>query len=154
MELKRYTNPNHLHYDSDTYVPLSFDRPELINHVPEATQLTDPITGRAPNHIAPAEWRFLGWLEREGFGYDLYAETQLHDGTLKLDAYKMLITTTHPEYWSRTMYFTLKAWVHERGGNLLYLGGNGLNAEVEFPDERTMIVQNADVRVWKQDPGD
>ncbi|MEZ4678669.1 MAG: hypothetical protein R2932_31085 [Caldilineaceae bacterium] len=50
------------------------------------------------------------------------------------------------------MYFALKAWVHERGGKLLYLGGNGINAEVEFPDEQTMIVQNANERVWMQDP--
>lgn len=152
MDLKRYTDPNHMNYDSDSYDPLSFDRPEPINHVPAETRITDPIAGRAPNHIAPAEWRFLGWLEREGFAYDLYAETQLHSGVLNLDDYKVLITTTHPEYWSRKMYFDLKAWVHERGGKLLYLGGNGLNAEVEFVDDATMIVQNANERVWAQDP--
>ncbi|MCB0109427.1 MAG: hypothetical protein KDE53_26075, partial [Caldilineaceae bacterium] len=152
MDLKRYTDPNHLNYDADHYDPLSFDRPEPINTVPEATQLTDPITGRAPNHIAPAEWRFLGWLEREGFAYDFYGETQFHNGDVPLDAYDVLVISTHPEYWSRKMYFTLKAWVHERGGKLLYLGGNGINAEVEFPDEYTMIVQNANERVWMQDP--
>ncbi|MEZ4661695.1 MAG: DUF6605 domain-containing protein [Caldilineaceae bacterium] len=63
MDLKRYTDPNNVDYDSDTYDPLSFDRPEPINHVPEHVQVTDPIAGRAPNHIAPAEWRFLAWLE-------------------------------------------------------------------------------------------
>lgn len=152
MDLKRYTDPDHRNYDSDHYDPLSFDRPEPINHIPEATQLTDPIAGRAPNHIAPAEWRFLGWLEREGFAYDFYAETQFHSGDLPLDAYDVLVISTHPEYWSRKMYFELKAWVHERGGKLLYLGGNGINAEVEFPDEQTMVVQNANERVWMQDP--
>ena len=152
LELKRYTDPNHLHYDADTYAPLSFDRPEPINHVPEAVQITDPIAGRAPNHIAPAEWRFLGWLEREGFAYDFYGETQLHAGALDLDAYKVLVISTHPEYWSRDMYFAVKDWVHNRGGKLLYLGGNGVNAEVEFVDEQTMIVQNANERVWGQDP--
>ena len=39
---------------------------------------------------APGEWRLLGWLEREGFAYDYYAEAQLHDGTLQLDAYRVL----------------------------------------------------------------
>ena len=152
MDMKRYTDPNHLHYDSDTYAPLSFDRPEPINHIPEETQLTDPIAGRAPNHIAPAEWRFLGWLEQQGLAYDLYGETQLHSGVLDLDAYQVAIISTHPEYWSRKMYFVLKEWVHERGGKLLYLGGNGVNAEVEFPNEQTMIVQNANERIWGQDP--
>lgn len=152
MELARYTDPDHIHYDSDHYAPLSFERPEPINHVPEATQLNDPIAGRAPNHIAPAEWRFLGWLEREGFAYDFYGETQFHNGDVPLDEYEVLVISTHPEYWSRKMYFDLKAWVHERGGKLLYLGGNGVNAEVEFPDEYTMVVQNANERVWGQDP--
>ena len=152
MDLKRYTDPDHVDYDSDAYNPLSFDRPEPINHVPEHVQVTDPIAGRAPNHIAPAEWRFLGWLEREGFAYDFYGETQLHSGVLELDAYKVLVISTHPEYWSRQMYFTLKAWVHERGGKLLYLGGNGINAEVEFVDDQTMIVQNANAHTWRNDP--
>lgn len=152
MDLQRYTDPDNISYDADTYAPLSFDRPEWINHIPEETQITDPIAGRAPNHIAPAEWRFLGWLEREGFAYDLYAETQLHSGVLNLDDYKVLVISTHPEYWSQQMYFTLKGWVHERGGKLLYLGGNGINAEVEFLDEYTVIYQNANARVWPKDP--
>ena len=97
--------------------------------------------------MAPAEWRFLGWLEREGLSYDLYAETQLHFGQLDLDQYKVLIITTHPEYWSRKMYYDLKAWVRERGGKLMYLGGNGLNCEVELIDEQTMKVKNGDMRV-------
>ena len=73
--------------------------------------LTDPIEGRAACHVAPAEWRLLGWMEREGFDYDLYAETQLHAGRLDLDAYRVLVISTHPEYWSREMYRAVKSWV-------------------------------------------
>ena len=150
LELKRYTDPDAVTYDTDDYAPLSFDRPEPINHIDLATEITDPIEGRAACHIAPAEWRLLGWLEREQFAYDYYAETQLHDGTLDLDAYKVLIISTHPEYWSRTMYFAVKSWVHERGGKLMYLGGNGLNCEVEFVDPTTVIYHNGDARASKQ----
>jgi N,N-dimethylformamidase len=150
LELKRYTDPDHINYDSEDYAPLSFDRPEPINHIPEDVEVTDPIAGRAACHVAPAEWRFLGWLEREGFAYDLYAETQLHFDRLDLDHYQILITTTHPEYWSRKMYYAVKAWVHERGGRFIYLGGNGLNCEVEFLDEQTMRVKNGDARVQKK----
>ncbi|MCW5854014.1 MAG: carboxypeptidase regulatory-like domain-containing protein [Anaerolineae bacterium] len=150
FDLKRYTDPEHRSYDSDTYAPLSFDRPEPINVVPEGDVVTSPIEGRAASHIAPAEWRLLGWLEREGFAYDYYAETQFHSGALNLDDYRVLIISTHPEYWSRDMYYKLKTWVFERGGKLLYLGGNGLNCEVEFPDETTMIVQNGNEgNSWK-----
>jgi hypothetical protein len=146
QELKRYTDPEHLHYDSDDYAPLSFDRPEPINSIAAAEQPTYPIEGRAACHVAPAEWRLLGWMEREGFAYDLYAETQLHAGWLDLDAYRALVISTHPEYWSSRMYDTVKAWVFERGGRLVYLGGNGLNCEVSLPDAATMIVHNGDNR--------
>ncbi len=146
LELRRYTNPEHINYVAEEYLPLSFDRPEPINYIPEDEQVTDPIEGRAPNHIAPAEWRLLGWLEREGFDYDLYSETQLHFDELKLDDYKVLILGPHPEYWSKKMYYEVKDWVFNRGGRLMYLGGNGLNCEVEFVDEGTMIVQNGDLR--------
>ena len=115
LELKRYTDPDDVTYDTDDYAPLSFDRPEPINHIDCTTEITDPIEGRAACHVAPAEWRLLGWLEREHFAYDYYAETQLHDGTLDLDAYKVLILSTHPEYWSRTMYFSVKSWVQRAG---------------------------------------
>jgi hypothetical protein len=146
LELKRYTDPEHINYGTDDYAPLSFDRPEPINHIPEHVEVTDPIEGRAACHVAPAEWRLFAWLEREGFEYDLYAETQLHSGTLRLDDYRVLIISTHPEYWSARMYDAVKAWVFERGGRLLYLGGNGLNCDVEFLDEQTCIYQNGDAR--------
>ena len=115
LELKRYTDPENVTYDTDDYAPLSFDRPEPINHIDSSAVITDPIDGRAACHVAPAEWRLLGWLEREHFPYDYYAETQLHDEALDLGAYQVLILSTHPEYWSRTMYQNVKTWVNERG---------------------------------------
>jgi len=146
LELKRYTDPAHVNYDTIDYAPLSFDRPEPINHVPENVQPTDPIAGRAACHVAPAEWRLLAWLERERIEYDYYAETQLHFGQLDLDAYRVLVISTHPEYWSRQMYDRVKQWVFERGGRLVYLGGNGLNCDVEFLDAQTCIYRNEDER--------
>jgi N,N-dimethylformamidase len=146
QDLDRYTDPEHIFYDREDYAPLSFDRPEPFNHIDLREQITDPIEGRQACHLAPAEWRLYGWLERESIPFDLYAETQLHDGSLKLDDYRLLITHTHPEYWSRTMYQALKSWVFERGGKLLYLGGNGLNCEVEFPTPTSIIVRNGDKR--------
>ncbi len=146
LELQRYTDPDSVTYSADVYAPLSFDRPEPINHIDLAEQITDPIEGRAACHIAPAEWRFLGWLEREGFAYDYYAETQLHSGALNLDDYRVLVISTHPEYWTREMYFRVKSWVFERGGRLLYLGGNGLNCEVDMIDSSAAVYQNGDAR--------
>jgi len=146
QDLRRYTDPDNITYGVDAYAPLSFDRPEPINHLDESESVIDPIEGRASCHLASAEWRLLGWLEREGFAYDYYAESQLHNGVLNLDAYRVLIISTHPEYWSRTMYRKVKDWVN-RGGRLMYLGGNGINCEVEISaDDTAMVVKNGDAR--------
>lgn len=136
QDLLRYTAPgsfNDWGFPDDEYLPLSFERPEPGNRVRANEEATDPIEGRLQCGMAPAEWRLLAWMEREGFAYDYYAEAQLHDGTLNLDAYKVLVLSVHPEYWSRQMYQRVKEWV-QRGGQLMYLGGNGLNCEVEYLD--------------------
>ena len=152
LELKRYTSAEHVNYDGVNYAPLSFDRPEPINHVPEHVEANDPIAGRAACHVAPAEWRLLAWLERERIEYDYYAETQMHFGQLDLEAYQVLILSTHPEYWSAQMYERVKQWVFKGGGRLMYLGGNGLNCDVEFLDEQTCIYRNDDERRLRE-PG-
>jgi N,N-dimethylformamidase len=133
LELARYQDP--LPFGvwrprDGEYAPLSFDRPEPHNHLLESAEVTDPVPGRVQCGQAPGEWRLLAWLEREGYDYDLYADAQLHDGTLPLDAYRLLVVPVHPEYWTREMYLKVKQWVFERGGRLAYLGGNGLNCEV------------------------
>jgi hypothetical protein len=91
LELDRYNDPDHIHYKVEHYPPLSFDRPEPINHVPEKTEATDSVEGRSACHVAPAEWRLLAWLEREGFEYDLYSESQFHEDAIDLSAYRVLI---------------------------------------------------------------
>lgn len=122
----------------EAYAPLSFDRPEPHNHMFDDPEASDPVQGRVQCGVAPGEWRLYAWLEREGFEYDLYAEAQLHNGTLPLDAYKVLVLAVHPEYWTREMYLAVKKWVFERGGRLMYLGGNGLNCEVTLSADGRM----------------
>jgi len=122
----------------EEYRPLSFDRPEPSNHIFDDAEVTDPVQGRTQCGQAPGEWRLYAWLEKEGFEYDLWAEGQLHDGSLPLDSYSILIAAVHPEYWSREMYMAVKDWVFQRGGRFLYLGGNGLNCEVVFDADGSM----------------
>ena len=150
QELTRYTQAgsfNEWMFEDARYLPLSFERPEPGNQVRRDEEVTDPIRGRSECHLAPAEWRMLGWLEREGFDYDLYAEAQLHDGPLDLDSYRVLILGAHPEYWSREMVQRVREWVRERGGRLLYPGGNGLNCEVDLNSPLTSEGEGLGVRV-------
>ena len=142
LELKRYVYADHMTYSTEQYAPLSLDRPDPYNHIPNSEELDSPIQGRQGCHLASAEWRFLGWMEREGFEYDYYSETQLHFDVVPLDEYDVLVISVHPEYWSVKMFEQLKKWVHEDGGKLIYLGGNGLDCEAEFIDDHRIIYQN------------
>jgi N,N-dimethylformamidase len=140
LDLERYTSHVSVWMALDReYLTLSFERPEFGNDIFDNTPWDghgpeQPIEGRMQYGQAPGEWRLLAWLEREGFAYDYYADAQLHDGTLNLDAYRVLLVGVHPEYWTATMFDRVEAWVHN-GGRLIYLGGNGLNCEVEFSSD-------------------
>ena len=144
LDLSRYTTPASLWSIPDgSFKPLTFERPEFGNDIFDSSPWTtsspaDPIQGRMQCGQAPGEWRLLAWLEREGFDYDYYADAQLHDGTLSLEAYRILIISVHPEYWTRQMFDRVDQWVRQTGGRLLYLGGNGLNCEVTLEPDATM----------------
>ena len=154
FELPRYIDAEHGTWGYSAYAPLSFERPEPFCRIDFDEQITDPIEGRQACHLAPAEWRLLGWMEREQFACDYYAETQLHDGTLDLSRYRLLIIAVHPEYWTRTMYDRVKRWVFEEGGRLMYLGGNGLNCEVELHGNSAMTVHNGQIEsLWSSGMG-
>ena len=66
QDLQRYREAEFLSWDAPSYAPLSFDRPEPFNHIDFHERITDPIEGRQACHLAPAEWRLLGWLEDRG----------------------------------------------------------------------------------------
>ncbi len=154
FELRRYVDAEHGTWGYPSYAPLSFERPEPFCHIDFTEQLADPIEGRQACHLAPAEWRLLGWLEQQKMNYDYYAETQLDDGTLDLSAYKVLAIAVHPEYWTRRMYDRVKRWVFHEGGRLVYLGGNGLNCEVELHTNGSMVVQNGSITsLWSSGMG-
>lgn len=142
QEMRRYAQSGSFNEwsppDGD-YLPLSFERPEPGNQVRRDEEATDPIRGRSECHLAPAEWRMLAWLEREGFEYDLYSEALLSQGLFDVTAYKAIVLGAHPEYVARTTYAVLKKWVWDCGGKLLYPGGNGFNCEVAGVGEAAMV---------------
>lgn len=91
-------------------------------------------------HLAGAEVHILSWMEREGYPYKLLADSDLHRNPDILDQFKVLIISTHNEYWSESMYDSLETFL-DRGGNLLYLSGNGVYWKVVFNDDNQMEVR-------------
>ena len=161
QELSRYRSdaPPEWVAPDTAFLPLSFERPEPFNQVPQGARATDPIQGRQANHLAPAEWRLLAWLEREGFAYDVFADAQLDDGSLDLGGYRVLMISAHPEYWTRRQFERTRTWVDEGGGRLMYLGGNGINCEVELSAGATVMrtrshLASMDGSLGQWDPAD
>jgi hypothetical protein len=76
-------------------------------------------------HLANAEKHVLGWLDLNEPSYDLYADHDLHTDPALLLQYRTLLINTHSEYWTDEMYAGLEEFLG-RGGNLIYLSGNGL----------------------------
>ncbi|WIY52980.1 hypothetical protein O9Z70_00060 [Devosia sp. YIM 151766] len=77
-----------------------------------------------PRHFA-ADLQTIGYLEQRGFDYALATDEDLdREGAALLSRYKVVLTGTHPEYWTRPMMDGLSGYL-QSGGRLLYLGGNG-----------------------------
>jgi len=97
------------------------------------------------DHLLVGERFIWSWLEREGIGYDLYSDADLHSKEIfksMLSNYKVIIISTHNEYWSLEMVDHLKQFV-KNGGNVLSLSGNTLYKEVEYKSRSQIVLDGA-----------
>jgi N,N-dimethylformamidase len=109
-------------------------------------------------HQFPADLELLGWLDQRGFEYDVVTDEDLHhEGAALLDGYRVLLTGSHPEYWTEAMLDALEAWL-DGGGRLMYLGGNGFYWVTSLFPERPHVLEvrrgHAGTGVWRSDPGE
>jgi N,N-dimethylformamidase len=91
-------------------------------------------------------------------GHDIIADEDLHaEGIDALAPYRVIVTGTHPEYWSTRMLDALEEWLR-RGGRLMYLGGNGFYWRVAFSDAWPGAIElrraEDGVRNWSTEPGE
>jgi N,N-dimethylformamidase len=98
------------------------------------------------------------FLTHTAVGHDVIADEDVHtDGVAALAPYRVVVTGTHPEYWSTDMLDALATW-QQRGGRLMYLGGNGFYWRVAFSDHwpGAMELRRAEdgVRNWQTGPGE
>ena len=90
-----------------------------------------PITNMRPKIDSRNPWQFMAdthlidWLEVKGFKVDLLTDEDLHEeGRAALSPYDVVMTATHPEYYSSEMLEGLTNYLDD-GGRLMYMGGNG-----------------------------
>ncbi len=106
----------------------------------------------------PADMQLLGWLETLDFEYDVITDHDLHaEGAALLQRYNVVLTGTHPEYYSGPM---MDAWEDylAAGGRGMYLAGNGfIWVTSVHPDKPWMIeVRKGETgtQAWRARPGE
>ena len=143
------------HHDGSGIAYSSRLRP-ILNLRSSFLAYVDP-RGSGVRHL-PADLYLLDWLEQMGHRYDVVTDEDLHAEGLELLApYKVVLTPTHPEYQSRETMDALAAYL-ERGGRLMYLGGNGfywrVAAHPAVPGALEVRRAEGGIRAWAAEPGE
>ncbi len=105
-----------------------------------------------------ADTHLFGWLAHHNIEYDIITDEDLHrEGYELIRDYRVILTGSHPEYHSTAMWDAMKAWL-DRGGRLMYLGGNGWYWRVAFHDELPGVIEvrraEDGIRSWEAEPGE
>jgi N,N-dimethylformamidase len=92
-----------------------------------------------------ADLRLVDWFDTKGYETDVITDQDLHnEGAELLTKYKLVVTPSHPEYYSGRMLNGLHEFV-TAGGRLIYLGGNGFYWVTGFHPEKPQVIE---VRRW------
>ena len=104
-----------------------------------------------------ADSHITDWLEAKAFAYDVITDEDLHnEGAGLLAPYRVVITGTHPEYYSREMLDAVEAYT-QQGGRLIYTGANGFYWRIAFHPEKEGIIEVRrcnGTRNWVSPPGE
>ena len=113
--------------------------------------------GEGGAHQLNADLHLLDWMEAKGFEFDVVTDEDLNfEGPDLLKPYRVVVTGSHPEYWSAPMLDAVEAY-QEAGGRLMYLGGNGLYWIISFDPERPHVIEVRrwyGTRAWEAGPGE
>lgn len=145
-----------LHSDGSGICHSSRLRP-LVNMRPKRQGLLGGF-GHSKLWQFAADTHVIDWLEQTGQPYDIITDEELHDkGYALLAPYNVVVTGTHPEYTSTEMLNAISAY-RDRGGRIMYLGGNGFYWRIAYHPECPGIIElrrgESGVRAWAAAPGE
>ncbi len=100
----------------------------------------------------PADLYYLEWINRSGHSYHIATDEEVeNEGANLFGRYKVVVTSTHPEYWSLKGLDALQDYL-THGGRIMYLGGNGFYWVTSIDPERPWIIEirrdNSGTRCW------
>jgi N,N-dimethylformamidase len=105
-----------------------------------------------------ADTHITDWLEARRLSYDLITDHAVHaEGLSRLSRYKVVITGTHPEYWTTDMWGAMTRYL-AAGGRLIYLGGNGFYWRTALHPQKPWLVElrraESGARYWDSEAGE
>ena len=105
----------------------------------------------------PRDLSLIAWLEHHKYAYDVATDHDLAANPDLLKDYKVVLTGSHPEYWSEKGLNQLEDYIAD-GGRLMYLGGNGFYWVVSYRDGEPEYMEvrkgEAGMRAWQAEPGE
>ena len=129
-----------------------------------------PVLNMRPKHMDPlggsgsSLWQFnadthiTDWLEAMGHEFDVITDEDLHyQGLELLKPYHVVISSSHPEYHSQSMWDAMAAYQHQ-GGRLMYMGGNGWYWKIAYHTQVPGLIEvrrgEGGIRTWAAEPGE
>lgn len=105
-----------------------------------------------------ADTHITDWLEAMGYDHDIITDEELHvRGYQLLADYRVVLTGTHPEYYSTEMWDAVRSY-RDRGGRLMYLGGDGFYWRIAYHPDVPGVIElrraESGVRAWAAMPGE
>ena len=105
-----------------------------------------------------ADTHIIDWLEARGFDYDCITDEDLHnDGYDAIEPYRVFMTSTHHEYWSKQMWDALDAFKKD-GGRLIYTGANAWYWRIAYHQSKPGVIEvrraEGGIRAWAAEPGE
>lgn len=108
-------------------------------------------------HQFNADLHVIDWLHAKGFEHDVLTDEALHlEGVDLLTPYRVILTGTHPEYWSGDMLDAMQAYL-QGGGRVMYLGGNGFFWVTTMHPQAPHVLEIrkwGGTRAWDAPPGE
>ena len=115
----------HMHADGSAMFYSSRRRP-IVNLRPGSLFNILEVGKTGAPHQFNADLYLVDWLTEKGIAHDIATDEDLdREGSALLSRYAVVLTGSHPEYWSTAMLDALQTYLGA-GGRLMYLGGNGL----------------------------
>jgi len=148
----RYGRSTYDHHSDGAGVCFTSWKRPIINMRPRWRSSAIGTTWQFPRDLS-----LIAWLEHHKYEYDVATDHDLAANPDLLTAYKVVLTGSHPEYWSEQGLNSLEDYVAD-GGRLMYLGGNGFYWVISYRDNEPEFMEvrkgEAGMRAWQAEPGE